>query len=403
MPLASRLFVCLLLLALGSPVWAASLRSTLGSASELVGISGGTAFDALARVIANTAARSIPVISASAGFTYRYNPDLDVFERSSQTLGPVFLERPDTLGRNKINVNVSYQFVQFDEYDGEDLSDLEAPDPIVLKDVTGGTVVGLTATRLRYRLGVRNHIAALSVTYGVLDELDVNLLLPLLATTFDVGVTARTIATAGPDGVFAPAPGAPTTGRTDDRAVGVGDLLARFKYRLPDRGRLRSAASLQFRIPSGDEDEFQGTGDFEVSPGVSAGAVLWDRVSTYGNLVVDLNASDVSRSQFRWGLGADIDVTPRFNVALAFLARHEIDAPVDSGETDFLHLTPAGLVDRPLLGIDFDRSDYYDLSFGARLVVWRDIMVFANGIVALNDSGLRNGTVIPTIGLEGTF
>lgn len=388
---------------LASGAHAASLRDTLGSASQLVGISGGTAFDALARVIANTAARSIPVISASAGFTYRYNPDLDVFERSSQTLGPIFLERPDTLGRNKINVNLSYQFVQFDAYDGEDLSDLEAADPIVLKDVTGGTVVGLTATRLQYRLGIRNHIAALSVTYGVLDELDVNLLLPLVATAFDVGVTARTVATAGPDGVFAPAPGAPTTGRTDDQSVGVGDLLARFKYRLPDWGRLRSAAGLQFRIPSGDEDDFQGTGDFEVSPGVSAGIVLWDRVSTYANLLFDLDASDVARSQLRWGLGADVDVTPRFNVALAFLARHEIDAPVDAGETDFLHLTPAGLADRPLLGLDFDRSDYYDLSFGFRLVTWRDIMLFANGIVALNDSGLRNGTIVPTVGLEGTF
>jgi len=39
------------------------------------------------------------VVSASAGFTYRYNPQLEVFERTSDTLGPLFLERPDTLGR----------------------------------------------------------------------------------------------------------------------------------------------------------------------------------------------------------------------------------------------------------------------------------------------------------------
>ncbi len=392
-----------IVLTVAAPAWGASLRSTLGSASELVGISGGSAFDALARVIANTAARSLPVISASAGITYRYNADLDVFERSSQTLGPIFLERADTLGRNKLNVNLSYQFVQFDEYDGEDLGDLESPNPIVLKDVTGGTVVGLTATRLQYRLGIRNYIAALSLTYGILDELDVNLLLPVIATDFDVGVSARTVATAGPDGVFSAAPAAPLSGQTGAHTTGIGDILARFKYRLPDRGRLRSAAGLQFRIPSGDEDEFQGTGDVEVSPALYAGAVFWDRLSTYGNLVVDLNASDVARSQIRWGLGADVDVTPRINFALAFLARHELDAPVDGGETDFLHLTPGGLAEEPLLGIDFDRSDYFDLSFGCRVVLWRDIMLFANGIVALNDSGLRNGTIVPTVGLEGTF
>ena len=31
------------------------------------------------------------------------------------------------------------------------------------------------------------------------------------------------------------------------------------------------------------------------------------------------------------------------------------------------------------------------------------IMLFANGIYALNDAGLRNDTIIPTVGLEGTF
>jgi len=30
-------------------------------------------------------------------------------------------------------------------------------------------------------------------------------------------------------------------------------------------------------------------------------------------------------------------------------------------------------------------------------------MVFANGIYALNDAGLRNDTIIPTVGVEGTF
>ena len=30
-------------------------------------------------------------------------------------------------------------------------------------------------------------------------------------------------------------------------------------------------------------------------------------------------------------------------------------------------------------------------------------MVYANGIYALNDSGLRNDTVIPAAGIEGTF
>jgi hypothetical protein len=129
-------------------------------------------------------------------------------------------------------------------------------------------------------------------------------------------------------------------------------------------------------------------------------------VSPHANLAVDLNADDVSRSQVRYGIGIDGDVLPRLGLSLAFLGRSEFDGIADESDTEFLHLvggvngTPQ---QKPLLGLDFDRKDYFDLSFGVRFVVWREIMIFANGLVALNDDGLRNDTVIPLIGVEGTF
>jgi len=119
--LASRIGIAVLLGLAASRAEAASLRDRLAGASQTVGLASGSAFDSLASVIADTAARSIPVVSASAGFTYQFNPQLEVFERTSETLGPIFLERPDTLGRSKININVSSQYVQFDAFDGTSL------------------------------------------------------------------------------------------------------------------------------------------------------------------------------------------------------------------------------------------------------------------------------------------
>jgi len=66
---------------------AASLRDRLRASSLTVGIAGGSAFDALADNIADTAARNLPIISGSAGYTYRYNPQLEIFERTSETSG----------------------------------------------------------------------------------------------------------------------------------------------------------------------------------------------------------------------------------------------------------------------------------------------------------------------------
>jgi len=402
--MAGRVGVAVLLGLAASSVEARSLRDQLAGASQTVGLASGSAFDALASVIADTAARSIPVVSASAGFTYRFNPELEIFERTSDTLGPIFLERPDTLGQSKININVSTQYVQFDAFDGTSLKSLEAPDPIVTRVTgAGGAPLGFAANRLQYRLRIQDYVTALSVTYGVLDALDVNLLVPLIQTNFAVGVTSQQEFTAGPTGNFTRSSGPPVTGRTKGDAFGVGDLLLRLKYQLPRLDGLRSAAGLQLRLPSGREEDFQGTGSFEASPSLYLSTVLWSRVEPYVNGAIDLVADDVNRSQARYGVGFDVDATRRLGLAFAFLGRSEFNRSAPAGETDFLHLVNGRPMPRPLLGIDFARNDFFDFSFGARALVWRSIMVFANGIYALNDAGLRNDTIIPTVGVEGTF
>jgi len=77
-------------------------------------------------------------------------------------------------------------------------------------------------------------------------------------------------------------------------------------------------------------------------------------------------------------------------VALAFLGRSQFTASTSANDPNFLHPTPGGAQLRPLLGIEFDRKDFFDLSFGARFNNWRQLRFFANGIYALNNDGLRN-------------
>src|SRR5437870_13828089 len=102
---AARLLVFLVLIPCSAP--AASLRDRLRASSLTVGIAGGSAFDALADNIADTAARNLPIISGSAGYTYRNNPQLEIIERTTATLGPQSLDRPHALGRGKLNVNLT--------------------------------------------------------------------------------------------------------------------------------------------------------------------------------------------------------------------------------------------------------------------------------------------------------
>jgi hypothetical protein len=395
-----------MLVVAASPVAARSLRDQIPDAARAIGIDGGGAFDSLGDAIADTAARNLPVVSASAGFTYRYNPALEVFERSTDTLGPIFLERPETLGRGKININVSYQYVELNQYDGRDMDRLEAADPIIVRvfDV-GGTLIRRDALRLRYRLNLVNHIVGLSATYGILDNLDANIFVPLIQSSFDSTAERQLVASETLGGSFSPAPppNPVRTGTVDGDAFGIGDILLRAKYQLPRLADFREALGLQLRLPSGDENDFHGTGTFEASPSYYISTVIAERVEPHANFGVDLRSDDVSRSQGRYDAGVDVDITHRVGVSLAFLGRSQFKGSADQSETEFLHLTPNGPQLRPLLGLDFGRKDYFDLSFGARAVIWRELMLFVNGIYALNDDGLRNDTIIPTVGLEGTF
>jgi hypothetical protein len=388
-------------LGVAAPAAALSLRDHVPEVASRLGIQDPTAFDALAEALADTTARNLPVISGSAGFTYKYNPALEVFERTSDTLGPLFLERPDTLGRGKLNVNVSYQYVDLNQFDGDDLDDLHSDDPVVVDVSSGGIPLGSTGNLLTYDLELTNHIQAVSVTYGLLDDLDVNLLVPIIETNYHVTGTLQRTTDLNLNPLSPPRP--PRSRTIGAHKVGIGDILVRGKYRLPQSGALRSAVGLQLRLPSGDEDDFQGTGTFEAGPFLYLSTVLWSRVEPHANFGVDLRADDVERSQGRYGLGVDVDVTRRIGVALAFLGRSEFKRSAPAAETSFQHLVAGQRVRQPLLGVEFDRKDFFDLSFGARAVVWRQIMLFANGIYALNDDGLRNDTIIPTIGLEGTF
>jgi hypothetical protein len=402
--LRRAILLALLTVLAAAPAQALSLRDRFSDTAARIGLEGGGAFDALGDAIADTAARNLPIISASAGFTYRYNPQLEVFERTSDTLGPIFLERPDTLGQGKFNVNVSYQYVELNEIDGTPTRRLEANDPIIVRVTDpSGTLLGFTANRLRYNMHLINNIVGVSATYGVLDNLDVNILVPLIATHFNVTATTQQLFLAPPGGGFVPQPGPELSAKSSAQKNGIGDILLRAKYQLPRWDFLRSAAGLDFRLPSGDKDNFQGTGTFEASPFLYLSTILWGRVEPHANLGLDLRADDVAQSDARYGIGIDGDVTRRIGLSLGFLGRSQFEGSASSNDTNFLHLTPTGPALKPLLGVDFGRKDFYDLSFGVRGVVWRQIMIFANGIYGLNNDGLRNDSVIPSVGFEGTF
>ena len=62
----------------------------------------------------------LPIISPASGFTYKYDSATGAFVRTTTSLGPVYTERAETIGRGKASFGVSYQRFRFQNLDGID-------------------------------------------------------------------------------------------------------------------------------------------------------------------------------------------------------------------------------------------------------------------------------------------
>ncbi len=357
-------------------------------------------FGRLTNEVAQSFARSFPVISASAGVSYNFNPATATFERESGLVGQLFLERADPIGRGHWNLGVSYQRVALATLEGKDVHDLSDTVPIALVDSTYH-VVG-TATFDKLNVDAVLHQTTFSATYGITDDADVNLTIPVIYSNLDTGLalSAMVLSTGQTVHTFTEAPSQDT---------GVGDVILRGRYRLLERDPLHVAAGLVLRFPSGSVEQLRGTGVYEVAPLLYASTrswqpASWARLSGHMNGGVDFVADDVGTSEARWGVGLDWGVSDGATVGMAVLGRHPFQRLAPPGFFDVVRVRPGPrLTAEPLFGLQGHRPDYYDFSLGGRLNLWRDtVIMFANAVFPLNDAGVRT-EIIPLIGLEVTL
>jgi outer membrane putative beta-barrel porin/alpha-amylase len=365
------------------------------------------------------AAADFPAVSTVPGLTYRYNTELQAFERSSGSLGPVYVERPQTIGRGKLDVGFSYLFQHFDQLDGARLDGLffrlghadcctiGAPfdDPAFGRP--DGSLSGFereTADVTFEEFDLESHVLSLYATYGITDRWDVNVLVPIMNTSLDVSVRAVLN-----NAEINPFTGRPThlfpngtnvaTRHIDDDSTGVGDVLLRTKYHFLSSNGFNLASGLSLRLPSGDEDNFQGLGDVVLTPYLAL-SQEWSRFDFHFQAGYDINADDTERSRARYAIGLTTQLVERVAflidiIGSSNLTTQDISAsgvPVIEGSVRAGSRT----VTRGL------STDIVDLAVGFKAAFAQSVVGFAAVFLPLNDDGLRSDAV-PTAGLEVSF
>jgi len=356
---------------------------------------------------------SVPLPSPASGFTYRFDPSLGVFQRTTTSFGPILADRADTIGAGRLAMGFAFQRFTYDSIEGLDIEGIPAVFTHDNAQLLGGrqdvitTVNTITATVSQ---------STAFATYGVTDRFDISLAIPLVNVNLMV-VSDATIHRLGTTDelthFFRQSNGDVGVRRlftATGSAAGIGDITARFKATMRRSSSGALAAGLDVRVPTGDEANLLGSGTTGLQP-FAIWSSAFGTVSPHANVSYTWNGSSILAGdpatgqaadfpdEFRYTVGSEIAMSRRATLALDLLGRTVIDAERLQPSTFHALDGTSTFAD-----ITFDRSTFNLLngSMGVKINLAGRLLAEANILFALDNHGLRD-RVTPLVGLEYTF
>jgi hypothetical protein len=349
----------------------------------------------------------VPVPSGSAGFAYTYNPNLNVFERRSIGLGTVFNERVTTLGKGIFTFGLTYIRQDFDEFNGDDISNLRVRRGLFARSPFLGTLVESGEVDATLDLDVTTNSVAIWATYGLADWLDVSFLLPVTVIDLRARSTIRQASPTLRADLPAFLPDSQCTleraaqnqcsisdfillrqgtrfaitERTDvvdETRSGVGDLLLRTKARFFEGAWGAAGGITEFTFPSGEKDNFLGDGAFKARFLLLYSQSLFaNRLNFHLNGGGKVTTETSRKNTLEYGSSVDLMVTERLSLIAELIGSWRVDAE--------------GLPD-----------NFIDGAFGFKANLFRGLIASASFRIPATDDGLRSD-LIYLAGLEYDF
>lgn len=329
-------------------------------------------------------ARPVFTVPSSVGvISFRYNDETGTYERIQDSFGPILTERATTSGRGHANLAISYNFSDFEKFNGNDsiplvLTHCETagctggnPNNAFLKDVINVSV----------HLKLKTQVIATSLTYGLADRFDVALVVPYIRNDLTVFTHAAVIVAPGssPDiHQFDPRIETPDQLATG-HAVGIGDMIGRAKFQLPLKLPIQIALLTDLTFPTGDKKNFLGTGDFRVKETFIV-SKSGGRFSPHLNAGYEFNTSNSKLNSVDYRFGTEAVLNPRVTLV------GDVIGNVQSRAEDEFTV-------RALNGQSLSGRSQIDGAFGAKWRLGPSSLLVLNYLKPLNDSGIRPNAV----------
>lgn len=327
----------------------------------------------------NSEKGSFPVSSTGGGFTFQYDRELEVFTRTTDSLGPIFAERATTLGEKKFNFGFSYTYIDYSKLQGKDLHNLKS---IVFLDEKQKDK---NLLQLDFDVNVKSNLFSFYGTYGITDRWDVSILIPILQVQLDVDSTGRILNQTKKKGA-----GGKTLGYSFDSgetisdsvsgaSTGIGDIFLRNKYNLFTSEWIDFTSALDVKLQTGNENELLGTGRTSIKPFLIFSKSV-SRFTPHLNLGYEFNGGSEGQDRVVYTAGSDYGFgkgNNHFSIAADVIGSHKTE--------------------KATIG-----NDIVDFSTGFKWSPRSGMLVFVSVQTPLNEDGLR-ADWIPTAGYELNF
>jgi hypothetical protein len=357
-----------------------------------------------------------PIGSTSGGETFRFEAGVPV--RTSTSAGPIFAERALTLGRGRSVVGIGRSKSHFSSLRGVDLHDIELffthqnVDFPGCDSIQGGPCKNMgipllenDVMQFKLDLDVDVAVTAIYATYGLFDDMDVGIVLPLVSTTMRGQSNAEIIPFGGPTAAhfFSGTPTNPVLAAervVSGSSFGLGDVAIRTKVRLRQSPRGNLAVLGDARFATGDQSELLGAGNFSAR-GVAILSGRFGNFSPHGNAGYIYRAGSVQSDAVLATAGFDHLMAEHVTLAADLVSelqvgksKLELPTPVHYDYPFKRTITPTSI---PVMA-----DDIVNGSLGFKFSTTNGFTLVTNALVPLNRGGLR-ANVTYTAGLEFAF
>jgi hypothetical protein len=411
--------------------------------AHFIGAAQTTLNQSLSTAIATQLA-SLPIISPSSGFTYKYDSEAGAFVRTTTSFGPVYAERAETIGRGKMSFGISYQRFRFSSIDGINLHNIPAVFGHLPDTGPGGVPEPYEADVIQTKNNINLNIDSTMVygTVGLTDRVDVSVSIPIVSVRMGVNSDATIIRVSGPTFTI---PGGQTFPNphqfnsdpnslthsffSNGSATGLGDVNFRVKGSVWRGSGAGLSLGLDVRTPTGNARELLGSGAVGIKPFVAV-STTGRHFSPHVNLGYQWNGSSILAgdvtgtvvsedasgaaviqngpaikhklpSQLFYTIGADFGATKGMTLAFDYLGQTLISAPRVFRDISPTQNIPGGtgILQLPTISGGKDTVVLSSASTGVKYNLFGNLLFTANLLFRLDNKGLRQD-VMPLFALS---